>query len=237
MENNSKNIVFAGLLVGIGLVLLGMSIKAGIDNFKDKERVVSVKGLAEKEVPADRVIWPLVYKEVGNDLGVLYQNLEKKNTAIVDFLTKNGLDKSEITVNAPEIIDMQAERYINDRVPYRYNITSVLTVSSNKVDLVRKLVISQSDLLKEGIAISSGDYRYNTQYLFTGLNDIKPQMIEEATKNARATAVKFAEDSNSKLGKIRTAYQGQFSITDRDANTPYIKNVRVVTTVDYYLND
>ena len=95
----------------------------------------------------------------------------------------------------------------------------------------------QSDLLKQGIAISGGDYRFSTQYLFTKLNDIKPEMIEEATKNARASAEKFAADSDSKLGKIRTANQGQFSISDRDANTPYIKSVRVVTTVDYYLKD
>ena len=92
-------------------------------------------------------------------------------------------------------------------------------------------------MLKQGIVITSGDYRYQTQFLFTKLNDIKPEMIEEATKNAREAALKFAEDSDSKLGKIRTANQGQFSITDRDANTPYIKNVRVVTTIDYYLND
>ena len=82
-----------------------------------------------------------------------------------------------------------------------------------------------------------GDYRYNVQYDYTGLNDIKPQMIEEATKNARAAAVKFAKDSDSELGKIKRAYQGQFSIEDRDANTPYIKRIRVVTTIDYSLED
>jgi hypothetical protein len=98
-------------------------------------------------------------------------------------------------------------------------------------------MIRQSDLLKQGIAITGGDYRFSTQFLFTGLNDIKPQMIEEATKNARASAEKFAADSDSELGKIRTANQGQFTISDRDANTPYIKSVRVVTTVDYYLKD
>lgn len=62
-------------------------------------------------------------------------------------------------------------------------------------------------------------------------------MIEEATKNARASAEKFAQDSGSSLGKIRRANQGQFSITDRDSNTPYIKSVRVVTTVEYFLKD
>jgi hypothetical protein len=85
------------------------------------------------------------------------------------------------------------------------------------------------------VAITGGDYRYNILYEFTGLNEIKPQMIEEATKNAREAAEKFAVDSGSRLGKIRNASQGQFTITDRDANTPFIKNVRVVTTVNYYL--
>ena len=185
----------------------------------------------------DKVIWPLMYKEIGNDISQLYVSLENKNKAIKDFLMKNGISEDEITVSAPEIIDMKAERYVNENITYRYNATSVLTVSSGKVDLVRKLISEQSDLLKQGIVITSGDYRYQTQFLFTKLNDIKPEMIEEATKNAREAALKFAEDSDSKLGKIRTANQGQFSITDRDANTPYIKNVRVVTTIDYYLND
>ena len=90
-------------------------------------------------------------------------------------------------------------------------------------------------LLKQGIAITGGDYKYNVSYEFPGLNEVKPRMIEEATKNARAAAEKFAKDSDSELGKIRNASQGQFSISDRDAYTPYIKSVRVVTTVNYYL--
>ena len=84
---------------------------------------------------------------------------------------------------------MQAERYNNNSVPFRYNVTSVITVTSTKVDLVRKMISEQSELLKQGIAITGGDYRYNVQYDYTGLNDIKPQMIEEATKNARAAAI------------------------------------------------
>ena len=142
-----------------------------------------------------------------------------------------------LLINAPEIIDMKAERYSSQESTYRYNVTSVITVTSDKVDLIRKLISSQGELLKQGVAITSGDYRYNVQYEYTGLNKIKPQMIEEATKNARQAAEKFAEDSDSKLGKIRKANQGQFSITDRDANTPYIKKVRVVTTIDYSLED
>ena len=227
----------AGLFIGLGLLVLGVFIKSGIQSFKSMDRVVAVKGLSEKEVMADRVIWPLMYKEVGNDLQVVNTSMAIKNKAIVSFLEASGVSPEEITVSAPEIMDMEAERYVNQGIRYRYNATSVVTVYSTKVDLVRKLMQNQGELVKKGIALSGEDYRYQKQFLFTGLNGVKPGMIEEATQNARASAEKFARDSNSKLGKIRTADQGQFSITDRDANTPYIKIVRVVTTINYYLQD
>lgn len=227
----------AGLFIGIGLVVLGLFIKNGIENFKEMDRVVAVKGLSEKEVKADRAIWPLMYKEIGDELLDINSKITEKNDAIIKFLKSNGVLADEITVSAPEVIDMQAERYSNNQAQYRYNVTSVITVTSSKVDLIRKLMENQSELIKKGIALTSEDYKYQKQFLFTGLNKIKPEMIEEATKNARTSALKFAQDSESKLGKIRNADQGQFSINDRDANTPYIKSVRVVTTIYYYLED
>ena len=225
------------VLLTIGLIALGAEIRQGINNFVEKDRVVTVKGLAEMEVPANKVTWPLMYKEVGNDLATLYNKISDTNSAIVNFLKKKGITEDEISINAPEIIDMQAERYNSNPVPYRYNVTTVITVTSSKVDLVRSLISEQGELLKQGIAITGGDYRSNITYDYTGLNDVKPQMIEEATKNAREVAQKFAKDSDSELGKIKRASQGQFSINDRDANTPYIKRIRVVTTIDYSLED
>ena len=225
------------IVLAIGMVALGAQVKQGINNFVAKDRVVTVKGLAEMEVPANKVTWPLMYKEVGNDLSTLYNKISHTNKAIVDFLQQKGITEDEISINAPEIIDMQAERYVGENKTYRYNVTTVITVTSNKVDLVRNLISEQGELLKQGIAITGGDYRYNIQYDFTSLNEIKPQMIEEATKNAREAAQKFAKDSDSELGKIKRANQGQFSIENRDANTHYIKRIRVVTTIDYSLED
>ncbi|MDD4919323.1 MAG: SIMPL domain-containing protein [Bacteroidales bacterium] len=225
------------LTVAIALIIMGMLLKQGLDGFSGRERTVNVKGLSEMEVPADKVTWPLVYKEIGNNLQDLYVRINRNNNTLVDFLKSSGITEEEIGINAPEIIDMSAERYNTSPPPYRYNVTSVITVSSTKVDLVRKLIADQGELLRQGIAIIGGEYRYNTVYSFTGLNDIKPQMIQEATRNARAAAEKFAQDSDSKLGKIKNASQGQFTISDRDENTPYIKNVRVVTTVNFYLKD
>jgi hypothetical protein len=232
-----KNRIIEASILAVGICVVGWSMFAGIQSFKDRDRIVSVKGLSEMEVPANKITWPLMYKELGDDLPSMYTNINSKNKAIVGFLMSNGITNEEISVTAPEILDMQAERFSSTKPTFRYNATSVITVTSNEVEKVRKLMAEQAELLKQGIAITGGDYRYNVSYEFTNLNDIKPAMIEDATRNARLAAEKFAKDSNSKLGKIRNAYQGQFTITDRDSNTPYIKNVRVVTTVNYYLKN
>lgn len=227
----------AAALVAIGIFLGGFAIAKAIITTTEMSRVVNVKGLSVREVPADKVIWPITFKEIGNNLTDLYNTINTKNNIIISFLKENGIDESEIIIAAPEIVDLQAERYGNQNYLYRYNVTSIITVTSNKVNLVTQLMLKQADLIKKGVAIIVGSYEYQPTFTFTGLNDIKPQMIEEATINARITAEKFAADSQSKLGKIKTANQGQFTISDRDNNTPQIKEVRVVTSVTYFLED
>ena len=233
-----KNLKIEAVILTLGIVLLGIFLKNGIDNIAFKDRFVSVKGLAEKEVMANKVVWPLVYKDVGVDLVALYNNIQDKNKTIVNFLKAKGVNSAEIDVSSPKVIDMQASEYNSNQSRYRYNVTSIITVTSKDVQKIRQIMSQQLELLKQGIAVSGGsDYQYNPVYSFTDLNVLKPKMIEEATKNARAVADKFADDSGSKIGKIQSASQGQFSIDDRDANTPYIKEVRVVTTVNYYLKN
>ncbi len=237
MECNKNPYLLSSILISLSIVVLGWFLFSGIVRFKDSERIVTVKGLSEKEVKADRVIWPIVYKSAGNDLGSLYKYIESSNAKIVNFLVSNGISETDITVSPTSVTDSDADRYSSQDVKYRYKTISVVTVASNNVDLVRNLMSKQGDLVKEGIPITAGEYEYPTQFTFNQLNEIKPEMIAEATKNGRASAEKFAADSDSKLGKIKEANQGQFSITDRDNNTPYIKIVRVVTTIQYYLKD
>ena len=226
------------LAVGIagGFAFLGSNISSGIESFVNRDRIVTVKGLSERQVKADRVIWPVGFRELGDDLQDVYGRIEKRKDQVVAFLKEAGLTDAEIEVASPQVTDAQAEMYANQKSRYRYSMTQTVTVSSDKVDLVRDLLVRQSDLIKAGVTLV-GDYSWRTSFQFTGLNTVKPAMIEEATKNARASAEKFAQDSGSSLGKIRRANQGQFSITDRDSNTPYIKSVRVVTTVEYFLKD
>lgn len=234
MKIDSK--ILAPAIVAVALVISGESIRVGLQKINSGDRNVSVKGLAEREVPADKVTWPLIYKELGNDPSEMYTLLEQKNKTVVNFLKASGISAEEISVNPPIIADRQADNYGNEIMNYRYKATSVITVTSSNVEKVRQLMRRKTELMKQGIAIVSEEYGDNSiSYEFTKLNEIKPEMVEEATKNARATAEKFAEDSGSRLGKIRSAAQGQFSIEDRDSNTPYIKRVRVVSTIDYSL--
>ena len=235
MKTNEK--IVAACVIGFAIIVMGFALRSGIVAFKDMDRSVTVKGLAEKEVKADKVTWPLVYKELGNDPADMYDLLTQKNKKVLAFLKSAGIKESDISVNPPVISDRQADNYSNEIMNYRYKATSVITVTSTEVDKVRTLMRRQSELMKQGIALVTEEYSGNgVVYEFTGLNKVKPDMIEEATKNARKTAQKFADDSGSSLGEIRNAQQGQFSIEDLDANTPYIKRLRVVNTVEYSIN-
>ena len=231
-----KNYRIEAVLIAIGLIVLGLLVRSGLSVFADKERVVVVKGLAEMQVPADKVTWPIVFKDAGDDLSALYERAGGTTQTILEFLKTNGVEDAEISINPPEVVDNAAERYTND-AKFRYNLSAVLIVTSPRVDAIRALIGRQGELVRKGIVVSGDDFRARPSYEYTQLNSIKPQMIEAATRNAREAAQKFAKDSASELGKIKTASQGQFSIDDRDANTPHIKNVRVVSTVSYFLKN
>ena len=234
MKVNEK--IAAALIVAAGMVGMGGALRCGIVRFKDMDRSVTVKGLAEQEVKADKVTWSLCYKELGNDPAQMYDLLEEKNGKVLAFLRSGGIQDADIIVNPPVINDRQADNYGNEIMKYRYKAKSVITVTSKEVEKIQNLLKRQSELMKQGIALVSNEYESsNVIYEFPRLNEVKPAMVEEATRNARATAQKFADDSDSQLGSIRNAQQGQFSISDRDANTPNIKNIRVVTTIEYSL--
>ena len=229
--------IIAATLISLSIFSLGWFIKAGIDNFTNKDRKVNVKGLAEQEVEADLVTWPIVSKELGNDLPDLYNKIGSTQGKIKAFLIRQGIQESEVSVNAPQVIDLNAREYGEKNQPYRYIVTSVITVTSKNVKQVRAIIARQGDLLKEGVAIVDGGYENPIKYEFVSFKEMKPKMMQEAIENAEKTAQQFAENSHSKLNKIVSADQGPFSIDDRDSHAPWIKKVRVVTTVTYSLKD
>ena len=155
----------------------------------------------------------------------------------MDFLVSGGIPAEEITVSVPVIYDKYANEYGDNDRTYRYIASNVVTVCTGKVDQILKLMERQPELLKKGVVTSGNNWENQVEFKYEGLNEIKPEMIEEATRNAREAAQKFAKDSDSRLGKIKTASQGTFTIENRDSNTPYIKKVRVVSSVTYYLKN
>lgn len=232
-----KGRLYSGMFIMVGLVVLGLMIPRAVGKYRSYDRTVNVKGLCEKEVMADKVIWPVVYKVMADDIQSIYDQTDRNNATIKAFLESGGVDASEITVSVPQISDKYANEYGSNDRAFRYIATNVITVCTDKVEVVLELMSKQSELLKKGIVTGGNSWENPVEFKYEGLNGIKPEMIEEATKNAREAADKFAEDSDSRLGKIKTANQGTFTIENRDSNTPYIKKVRVVTSVTYYLTN
>lgn len=230
MKLKSTTIV-ASLILAAGLFCLGWSIRSGINNMASRDREVSVKGLAEKEVQANQVTWPIQYSIAGDDLIALYDKMTINNQKIVKFLTTNGIPESDISIGTPDTYNATTNRYSSDTFKYNYSLSCTVTVSTSKVEKVQELLQRQGELLKEGIPFSNSyiDYEY------TLLNQVKPTLLAEATKNARDAASQFAKDSGSKVGKMKSANQGQISIDD--TSNPAIKKIRVVSTIVYYLED
>ena len=231
-----KSGVVSGVAVMVGLIVRGLMLPATASKLKSYDRTVNVKGLCEREVKADKAIWPMVFKVVGNDLGVVNSEIESKTATLKSYLLKGGISPDEITVAVPTVSDKFTQEYGSNDRAYRFVAKCTITVCSKDVDSVLSLMEGQNSLIREGIALEN-DWEAKSEFAFEALNDIKPEMIEEATKNAREVAQKFAKDSDSRLGKIKQASQGTFTISDRDSSTPYIKKVRVVTNVTYYLNN
>ena len=228
-----ENRLIAAAIIAVGIICLGWFMKAGIDNFANKDRQVTVKVLAEREVPADKVTWSIGTKVTGNDLPVLYESINIQTDKIKRFLKQNGLEEKEITINPPSISDLEAREWGENNKNFRYIISTTITVATNKVEQVNKAIFQQAELLKQGVAIENS----NAQYEYASFQQMKPEMMAEAIKNAQKTAEQFAEASNARLGNIQTAGQGQFEIDNRDENTPYIKKLRVVTTITYSIED
>ena len=236
MENKRFFIVSAAVLA-IGIVLSGLSISLGIKTLKADQRTVSVRGLAEMEVDADMAVWPVTFTVSGNDLSLLRQDIVKKTDVITSFLKKHGLKDADFTIKEPAITDTTTDPYMDQtRKRDKYFAKVVVFVRSADIKAVSAALTDSINLMDSGIALSH-DYDSRVEYLFNGLNAIKPQMIAEATQNARKAAEQFARDSGSQVSKIKRASQGLFSIDDAAPGLPERKSVRVVTTVEYILSD
>ena len=227
-----KNNILAGAFVALGLSLVGLCIYGGLKRFAERDRAVTVKGLSTREVEADYAIWPLSYSISGNDLPSLYSQLNHVTEKVQAHLLGLGFESGDLKRGSVSVSNNWDSYYSDRRPEYHYTLTSSLIVATDKVQAVVAAQGKEAELLKQGIIITNQSWNLN--YQFNGLPELKPSMIEEATRNARVVAQKFADDAQCSLGSIRRASQGQFSI-ESDEYQPWIKHVRVVTTIDYYL--
>ena len=235
MNGNSSN-NFPAIALALGIVVAGYLIGEALIQARSSQRAVSVRGLAERELPANLALWPIVFSVTANELGDLQQRADQAVAKVRAFLASD-FPAEQISVSAPRVQDREAQGTTGDgRRLDRYTAEVTVTVRTNRIDVAKKAIERSGELVKQGVAVLRS-YEYNTQYLYTELDKIKPEMIAEATRDARRAAEQFAKDSGSKVGAIRTAQQGLFSIEDRDQFSPEFKKVRVVTTVDYYLGD
>ena len=231
-----NQLLVLGIFIFAGLVALGFFVGKGLRMLGAGERTVTVRGLAEREVLADNIFWPIAYTVSDNDLINLNQKIEQNKRIIVEFLLSHGFSSEEISFSSPSVIDVQTQLYNTDRnYSFRYLAKGFVRLNTNKLDQVLKASDNSSALLLKGVVLNSDEYQTSISYDFKGLNEIKPAMIEEANINARKAGEQFAKDSKSKLGTIKEASQGLFSIQDANYNTPHIKVVRVVTNVQYYI--
>jgi|SRR5665213_2892842 len=253
MTESSRSTIVASALIALGLIFGGWLLGGQIKDVRLADRYVSVRGLAERTVKADLAIWPLSFREAGNDLKTTYSKSEQDSQAVLQFLDAQGVSKADITLGQPSVTDTQANDYGGARAPNRYIVQQSITVRSQDVNKVAAAVQKTSALIASGVVLGGGS-QYGSQnsvsYVYAGLNSIKPEMITEATRSARTSAERFAADSGSKVGTIRQASQGLFSISSADAastgegspynsgnqsNSSILQKVRVVTTIQYYL--
>ncbi|PSJ38724.1 SIMPL domain-containing protein [Zobellella taiwanensis] len=232
--NDRSAAALLGGLIALGLVWGGSHLRDAVQLWKQADRVVAVKGLAERQVQADLVLWPISFSVTADSLAGLYDAIDEDRGKITRFLGNAGFEPGELSIAAPVVQDVWASQFAEPRPPQRYRADAVVLVRSNRVDLVKQSLPASAELVSQGVLLTQS-YEHKIQYVFTGLNDIKPAMIAEATANAREAARQFAKDADAEVGGIRSAQQGYFSVTDLDSYTPEIKQVRVVTSVDYLL--
>ena len=223
------------LKIGISIVMAAVILAVGLANIITPERSVSVRGLAEREVDADLAVWNMSFSMGENSLESMQKSILEKTEVIKKYLIKHGLEESDFTVKPAAITDNSLNSYMDQtKITYKFVAQQTILVRSGKIEAVKSAYADSLELVSAGIAVNQ-DYDSKVSYEFTKLNDIKPEMIAEATKNARTAAEQFAHDSNSKVGKIKKATQGLFTIEDAAVGLEDKKNVRVVNTVEYLL--
>lgn len=252
---SARGTTLLGAQLALGLIFGGWILGTQIKATRLSDRYVTVKGLVERQVKSDLAIWPISSKEAGDDLASVYGRTEADKNTVLQFLSQQGIRPSEVELGVVRVVDTQANEFGGTQhASHRYIIEQQITVRTSRVDQVAAAAQKTMQLVRNGIILSGNvGQELGVSYKFTGLNAIKPDMITEATRNARVAADRFAADSSAKVGGIRQANQGVFAILPANqgsdtsepgefnaaagsADSSLFKTVRIVTTIEYYLD-
>lgn len=248
-ERNSEDVcknkkcgkIYGAAILAFGLALAGFFPGYYYYQAKLKDNFVTVKGLAEMDVKADLGVWNIKYVVTGDELQNVQKDMNSKLQIILGFLKEKGFSIDEISEGRTETNDLMTNPYRDKNFASRYILSQTVTVRSSKVDMIEQALRSSGELVSKGVVFDSQSYGSPVSYIFTKLNDVKPQMLEEATRNARQAALEFAKSSDSEVGKIRRASQGVFSIQPLIATPDAVesyqinKKIRVVSTIEFWL--
>jgi hypothetical protein len=250
-SNENRIVLLVAIIVGVsllaGLTLGGYFVGKGVARFKSDTRTVTVKGLVEKEVKADQAVWVLRFRRAGEDIREVQSKIRSDRDATIAFLKNQGFKDEDISRQPTQIVDKLANEYGQNKADerFRYVVTNSLQVKTTNIDLITKALGTTDELLKSGVLLyGQGEGKANPRYVITTFNALRPQLLAEATKNARLTAQQFASDSGAQVGKIHSANQGMIQIFGSDGNdesafysptsTP-LKKIRVVSTFEFEL--
>ncbi|MBU2873362.1 SIMPL domain-containing protein [Marinobacter salexigens] len=233
--------VIAALILGLSAIMSASLISDGLTDLRTGDRYVTVKGVAEREVNADLALWPIRFVATGVSLSEAQDKARSSRNAIMAFLKLQAIGDSAVELQRLDVTDTRANPYQDNNSQQKFIISQTLMVRSEDIEKIRQAAQGVSELVDSGVVLSSDYGPSGPTYLFNGLNDIKPDMIAEATASAREAASQFAEDAKTELGDLRRANQGVFQILARDQAPGVseqqhpVKTVRVVSTVEYYL--
>jgi hypothetical protein len=224
----------AGLFCGLGILAAGWLLALAANNFIASKQTIVVKGLSERIVQADQANWPITFKVSGDKLSELQDVMVSNRKKVKEFLTKFGFTSDEVSDSPTSVVDNYAQNY-GEQPRYHYLVSATVLLRTNKIDQIMKAMGETGQLINQGIVIDIPQYSPAGEFLYTQLNSIKPEMLKEATQNARKAAEQFAKDSSAEIGSIKSAQQGLFTVADRDSVSPYWKSIRVVSTVEFFI--
>ncbi|MBP1775640.1 MAG: hypothetical protein H6Q86_1646 [candidate division NC10 bacterium] len=243
--SEQRSSMIGSVLLAVGIAAGGWFVGHGFVTARMGDRFVTVKGISERDVKADLAIWSVRIAATDNDLPTAQRRITEDVSKVRDFLARHGIAADQTELERPEVEDAFANQWRDaSKVKDRYIVHQTVTVRLDKPETVVEASRQSGELVAAGVVLATGQgygQGGGPRFLFTRLNDIKPQMIQEATARAREAALKFAQDSSSTLGGIRQASQGVFEILPRnpvpgvDEASQLLKTVRVVSTVQYFL--